>query len=121
MRPTQALIHEPAAWITADRHLVDPADPPRYEAANGRFKSGRLDIGDPKHRPAPGQVTQALLRAVMLTIANLTVLETWLTERDAPDELTDADFNASGPLPPHTAHDMTCGAPTGHPPPPRVR
>ncbi|MFJ4790760.1 hypothetical protein [Streptomyces sp. NPDC088794] len=27
---TQVLIHEPAAWITGDRHPVDPADPPRY-------------------------------------------------------------------------------------------
>ncbi|WP_240662151.1 hypothetical protein [Streptomyces sp. WAC 06738] len=72
------------------------------EGANGRFKSGKLDIGNPKHRPAPGQVTQALLLAVMLTVANLTVLETWLLERDGPDELTTADFDASGPLPPCT-------------------
>jgi YHS domain-containing protein len=27
---TQVLIHEPTAWITGDRHPVDPADPPRY-------------------------------------------------------------------------------------------
>jgi YHS domain-containing protein len=27
---THVLIHEPAAWITGDRHPVDPADPPRY-------------------------------------------------------------------------------------------
>ncbi|MFE7856947.1 hypothetical protein [Streptomyces sp. NPDC057403] len=27
---TQVLIHEPAAWITGDRHHADPADPPRY-------------------------------------------------------------------------------------------
>ncbi|MCI3276706.1 hypothetical protein [Streptomyces cylindrosporus] len=27
---TQVLIHEPAAWITGDRHPVDPTDPPRY-------------------------------------------------------------------------------------------
>ena len=27
---TQVLIHEPAAWITGDRHPVDPTAPPRY-------------------------------------------------------------------------------------------
>ncbi|MET7481648.1 hypothetical protein [Streptomyces sp. NPDC005538] len=27
---TQVLIHEPAAWITGDRHPTDPTDPPRY-------------------------------------------------------------------------------------------
>ncbi|MCI3238866.1 MULTISPECIES: YHS domain-containing protein [Streptomyces] len=27
---THVLIHEPAAWITGDRHPVDPSDPPRY-------------------------------------------------------------------------------------------
>ena len=36
----------------------------------------------------------------MLTVANLTVIETWLTERTGPDELTNADFDATGPLPP---------------------
>lgn len=91
------------------------------EGANGRFRSGKLDIGNPKHRPAPGQVAQALLLAVMLMVANPTVLETWLTERDGPDELTDADFDASGPLPPHTVPDMTRGIPAGRPPPPRAR
>ncbi|MFD3488559.1 hypothetical protein [Streptomyces sp. NPDC058665] len=70
------------------------------EGANGRFKSDKIDIGNPEHRPAPGQVTQTLLLAVMFTVANLTVLETWLTERDGPGELTDADFEATGPLPP---------------------
>ncbi|MEV0783304.1 hypothetical protein AB0I52_10025 [Streptomyces sp. NPDC050423] len=46
------------------------------EGANGRFKSGTLDIGNRKHRPAPGQVTQALFLALMLTVANLRTLET---------------------------------------------
>lgn len=90
------------------------------EGANGRFKSDKLDIGNPKHRPAPGQVAQTLLLAVMLTVANLTVLETWLTERDGPDELTDADFEATGPLPPYTSPAIT--PPTtlsGRHPPPR--
>lgn len=104
------------SWINTYRPIRS-----HNEGANGRFKSGKLDIGNPKHRPAPGQVAQALLLAIMLTVANLTVLETWLTERDGPDELTDADFDASGPLPPHTAPTVTCDAPTGRPPPQRVR
>ncbi|WP_234382850.1 hypothetical protein [Streptomyces dysideae] len=104
------------SWINTYRPIRS-----HNEGANGRFKSGKLDIGNPKHRPAPGQVAQALLLAVMLTVANLTVLETWLTERDSPDELTDADFDASGPLPPHTIPAVTRDAPTGRPPPPRVR
>ncbi|QDY77230.1 hypothetical protein [Streptomyces qinzhouensis] len=104
------------SWINTYRPIRS-----HNEGANGRFKSGTLDIGNPKHRPAPGHITQALLLAVMLTIANLTVLETWLTERDGPDELTDTDFDASGPLPPHTTPAVTRGAPTGRPPPPRAR
>ncbi|WP_405771996.1 hypothetical protein [Streptomyces sp. NBC_01538] len=85
-------LHTP--WLNTYRPIRS-----HNEGANGRFKSGTLDVGNPKHRPAPGQVTQTLLLAVMLTVANLTVLETWLTERAGPDELTNADFEAAGPLP----------------------
>ncbi|MFF4158371.1 hypothetical protein [Streptomyces sp. NPDC001678] len=63
------------------------------EGANGRFKSDDLDIGNPKHRPATGQVAQTLLVALMLTVANLTTLETWLIERSG-NALTDNDFEA---------------------------
>ncbi|MGA4841381.1 hypothetical protein [Streptomyces sp. G45] len=90
------------------------------EGANGRFKSGRLDIGNPKHRPASGQVAQTLLLAVMLTVANLMVLETWLTERDGPDELADADFAASGPLPPLVDPSRKSRTSAGRPPPPHT-
>lgn len=100
------------SWINTYRPIRS-----HNEGANGRFKSGKLDIGNPKHRPAPGQVTQALLLAVMLTVANLTVLETWLTERDGPDELTTADFDASGPLPPLTDPVVMHALPSGRPPP----
>ncbi|WP_207221450.1 hypothetical protein [Streptomyces albidoflavus] len=57
----------------------------------------------------------------MLTIANLTVLETRLTERDGPDELTTADLDAGGPLPAPADPDMTHAQPTGLPPPPHAR
>ncbi|MFF0013143.1 hypothetical protein [Streptomyces sp. NPDC005374] len=90
------------------------------EGANGRFKGDKLDIGNPKHRPAPGQVAQALLLAAMLTVANLRILETWLLERAGPDELTDVDFNAAGLLPPLTTPAIAPPAATAngrHPPP----
>jgi hypothetical protein len=101
------------SWINTYRPIRS-----HNKGANGRFKSGKLDIGNPKHRPAPGQVAQTLLLAVMLTVANLTVLENWLTERDGPDELTTADFDATGPLPPPADPDMTQALPTGRHRPP---
>lgn len=92
------------------------------EGANGRFKSGALDIGNRKHRPAPGQVIQALFLALMLTVANLRILETWLTERDGPDELTAADFDTTGPLPPLSTPAITPPPQgSGRHPPPRSR
>ncbi|MFI9617253.1 hypothetical protein ACIHCM_37370 [Streptomyces sp. NPDC052023] len=51
------------------------------EGLNGRLKGAELNIGEPLHRRAPGQVAQALLVAVMVTIGNLDILETWLYER----------------------------------------
>ncbi|MDQ1010230.1 hypothetical protein QFZ82_004715 [Streptomyces sp. V4I23] len=104
------------SWINAYRPIRS-----HNEGANGRFKSGKLDIANPQHRLAPGQVTQALLLAGMLTVANVAVLETWLAERDGPDELTSADFDASGPLPPPADPDMTHALLTGRPPPPSAR
>lgn len=105
------------AWLNTYRPIRS-----HNEGANGRFKSGTLDIGNPKHRPAPGQVAQTLLLAVMLTVANLTILETWLTEHTGPDELTDADFNATGPLPPlGTPRIALPKADNGRHPPPHSR
>ncbi|MFJ2440682.1 hypothetical protein ACIOWG_09510 [Streptomyces sp. NPDC087658] len=107
-------LHTP--WLNTYRPIRS-----HNEGANGRFKSGTLDIGNPKHRPAPGQVTQTLLLAVMLTVANLTVLETWLTERAGPDELTDTDFQAAGPLPPNTVPAIALPPDlSGRHPPPRM-
>jgi hypothetical protein len=57
----------------------------------------------------------------MLTVANLTVLETWLTERAGPDQLTDADFEAASPLPTNTVPAIAPSADlTGRHPPPRM-
>ncbi|RKN41624.1 hypothetical protein [Streptomyces hoynatensis] len=70
------------------------------EGINGRFKSGELDIGNPKIRLARGQVAHTLLVAIMITIGNLAILETWLYERTGV-HLTEADYeavSAPGPL-----------------------
>ncbi|MEU2517065.1 hypothetical protein [Streptomyces syringium] len=109
-----------------DVHYLSPAWLGSYkpirshnEGANGRFKSSELDIGNPKHRPAPGQVTQTLLVAVMLTIANLTVLETWL-EESTGGFLTDADYAAITTAELVSANNMapTAQCPvSGRPPP----
>ena len=67
-------LHTP--WLNTYRPIRS-----HNEGANGRFKSGTLDIGNSKHRPAPGQITQTLLLRV------------------GPDHLTDAYDDATGPLP----------------------
>ncbi|WP_432062703.1 hypothetical protein [Streptomyces sp. S1] len=52
-----------------------------------------MDIGNPMHRRAPGQVAQTILIALMVTIGNLDILETWLYERTG-SRLADADFES---------------------------
>ncbi|MFJ8668220.1 hypothetical protein [Streptomyces sp. NPDC093600] len=52
-----------------------------------------MDIGNPMHRRAPGQVAQTILIAIMLAIGNLDILETWLYERTG-SRLSDADFES---------------------------
>ncbi|QKV92954.1 hypothetical protein HUT19_15290 [Streptomyces sp. NA02950] len=84
------------------------------EGIHGRLKSGEMDIGNPKHRPAPGQVAQTLLVAIMVTIGNLDILETWLYQRTGT-ELTDTDYAAA---PPATGPDTDPPETTGRPPPP---
>lgn len=61
------------------------------EGIHGRLKSDELDIGNPKHRPARGQVAQTLLVALMVTVGNLDILETWLYQRTGT-HLADSDF-----------------------------
>ncbi|GAA1899666.1 hypothetical protein [Streptantibioticus ferralitis] len=87
------------------------------EGINGRLKNGNIDIGNPKHRPAPGQVTQTLLIAIMVTIGNLDILETWLDQRTgAPlrDNAFDADAEFES-VPSPTKDDPP--ETTGRPPP----
>ncbi|MFI7354798.1 hypothetical protein ACIBTP_12705 [Streptomyces avidinii] len=68
------------------------------EGLNGRLKCAELNIGEPLHRRAPGQVAQTLLVAIMVTVGNLDILETWLYERTG-SRLSDTEFE-SVPAPP---------------------
>ncbi|WP_338485151.1 hypothetical protein VM636_17925 [Streptomyces sp. SCSIO 75703] len=70
------------------------------EGLNGRLKGAYLDIGNPMHRRAPGQVAQTILIAIMLAIGNLDILETWLYERTG-SRLSDADFDSIPAAPDH--------------------
>jgi len=83
------------------------------EGIHGRLKSSEMDIGNPKHRPAPGQVAQTLLVAIMVTAGNLDILETWLYQRNGT-ELTDTDYAA---VPPPDRPDTDRPETTGRPPP----
>ncbi|ANP56717.1 hypothetical protein J2Z21_009828 [Streptomyces griseochromogenes] len=84
------------------------------EGIHGRLKGEETDIGNPKHRPAPGQVAQTLLVAIMVTAANLDILETWLYQHTGT-HLTHSDYTA---IPPPAGPDTNPPATTGRPPPP---
>ncbi|MBO8193347.1 hypothetical protein ITI46_16990 [Streptomyces oryzae] len=75
------------AWIAAYKPIRS-----HNEGIHGRLKSDEIDIGNPKHRPAPGQVAQSLLVALLVTAGNLDILETWLYQRTGA-HLTDSDFH----------------------------
>lgn len=86
------------------------------EGIHGRLKSDEIDIGNPKHRPAPGQVAQTLLIAILVTAGNLDILELWLYQRTGT-HLTDTDFTNTDPRPP-TRPETRPPAQAGRPPPP---
>lgn len=111
------------AKFRQDSHYLSPAWERIYkpvrshnEGLNGRLKGAYMDIGNPMHRRAPGQVAQTILIALMVTIGNLDILETWLYERTG-SRLSDADFEST-PAP--EGHDQSyVPAPLGmgrHPP-----
>ncbi|MFE9659050.1 hypothetical protein [Streptomyces sp. NPDC005955] len=86
------------------------------EGINGRLKSAEMDIGSPKHRRAPGQVAQTLLIAIMISIGNLDILESWLF-RSTGEHLTDIDDEPGyGPLSPACESQPRHNA-GRHPPP----
>ncbi|MEU5102055.1 hypothetical protein AB0H07_07150 [Streptomyces sp. NPDC021354] len=99
------------AWIAAYKPIRS-----HNEGIHGRLKSDEIDIGNPKHRPAPGQVAQNLLVALLVTAGNLDILETWLYQRTGT-HLTDTDFTPdthvtpSSPNPSRTAPLAHAGLP----------
>ncbi|MGA5424701.1 hypothetical protein [Streptomyces lavendulocolor] len=54
-----------------------------------------MDIGNPTHRRAPGQVAQTILIAIMVTIGDLDILEIWLYEPRPPARVTGGGSHAS--------------------------
>ncbi|MFI6286109.1 hypothetical protein ACIBCM_15340 [Streptomyces sp. NPDC051018] len=86
------------AKFRQDSHYLSPTWERIYkpirshnEGLNGRLKGADMDIGNPMHRRVPGQVAQTVLIAIMVTIGNLDILETWLYERTG-NRLCDTDF-----------------------------
>ncbi|WP_042176178.1 hypothetical protein [Streptomyces sp. NBRC 110035] len=98
-------------WIAAYKPIRS-----HNEGIHGRLKGDEIDIGNPKHRPAPGQVAQTLLVALMVTAGNLDILETWLYQRTG-SQLTDSVFDNTDPQPP-TWPETEPPAQAGRPPPP---
>ncbi|MGW6459130.1 hypothetical protein ACWF94_24945 [Streptomyces sp. NPDC055078] len=103
--PTDAAGDLKIAKFRQDSHYLSPTWERIYkpirshnEGLNGRLKSADMDIGNPMHRRAPGQVAQTILIAIMVAVGNLDILETWLYERTG-SRLSDADFD-SIPAPP---------------------
>ncbi|WP_155059770.1 hypothetical protein [Streptomyces blattellae] len=86
------------------------------EGIHGRLKGEEIDIGNPKHRPAPGQAAQTLLVAILVTAGNLDILETWLYQRTGT-RLTDTVFDNTDPQPP-APRETEPPAQAGRPPPP---
>ena len=87
------------------------------EGIHGRLKSSELDIGNPKHRPARGQVAQTILVALMVTSGNLDILETWLYQRTGT-RLTDTSFDYTDTIPQQPAQPEKAPlAGIGRPPP----
>jgi len=100
------------AWIAAYKPIRS-----HNEGIHGRLKSDEIDIGNPKHRPAPGQVAQNLLVALLVTAGNLDILETWLYQRTGR-RLTDTSFfGDTGDARPAPETRTVPPAQTGRPPP----
>ncbi|MFF3174634.1 hypothetical protein ACFVQ0_18675 [Streptomyces sp. NPDC057900] len=79
------------AKFRQDSHYLSPArdrihQPIRShnEGLNGHLKGAYMDIGNPLHRRAPGQVAQTILIAIMVAIGILDILDTWLYEPPHP-------------------------------------
>ncbi len=100
-----------AAWIAAYKPIRS-----HNEGIHGRLKSDEIDIGNPKHRPASGQVAQNLLVALLVTAGNLDILETWLYQRTGT-HLTHTNFASGTDTQPNTPAESGPTVGTGLPPP----
>lgn len=86
------------------------------EGINGILKGHRIDIAEPKNRLAHGRVAQTLLVALMVTIANLTILDTYC-QTTRGEHLPATAYDGTTPNRP----DPSSPQPTGRPPPPTPR
>lgn len=102
------------------RHDAYPDRRPQHPRVRTAHTAARPTIQIPDAEAAAWRLA-GYRQDIMLTIANLIVLETRLTERDGADELTTADLDVGDPLPAPADPDMTHAQPTGLPPPPHAR
>ncbi|MFF8029526.1 hypothetical protein ACFZDJ_52710 [Streptomyces sp. NPDC007896] len=92
-RTNGSILSLPDDWIAVYKPVRS-----HNEGIHGRLKSDALDIGNPKHRRARGQVVRTLLVALMVTAGN-DILETWLYQRTGT-QLTDTDYADTAPQQP---------------------
>ncbi|GHF46166.1 hypothetical protein [Streptomyces morookaense] len=103
-----------------DFHYLGPAWHDAYkpirannEGLNGRAKSHRVDIGNPRKRLAHGRVAQTILVALMICTLNLQILHDWhLTTGTTPTPETASSDPGNG-----NPAMTTAPANTGIPPP----
>ncbi|MFE0135298.1 hypothetical protein ACFWY6_27560 [Streptomyces sp. NPDC059037] len=84
---------------------------PQNEGINGILKGHRIDISEPKNRLAHGRVAQTLLTTLMVTIANLMILDVFC-QTTRGEHLPATSYDTE----PHTAEEPI-PTPTGRPPP----
>ncbi|MCH0559174.1 hypothetical protein [Streptomyces sp. MUM 16J] len=82
------------------------------EGINGQLKGHKVDISEPKNQLAHGRVAQTLLVALMVTIANLTILDTFC-QTTRGEHLPATAYEEPVPAEP----DPPAPQPTGRPPP----
>ncbi|MFF7534462.1 hypothetical protein ACFZB2_35935 [Streptomyces bobili] len=82
------------------------------EGINGITKGHKVDISEPKNRLAHGRVAQTLLVTLMVTIANLTILDTFC-QTTRGEHLPHTAYGEPAPADP----DRPAPPPTGRPPP----
>ncbi|MFJ2206189.1 hypothetical protein [Streptomyces microflavus] len=89
------------AKFRQDSHYLSPTWARTYKpirSHNESLKGADMVVGNPMHRRVPGQVAQTILIAIMATIGNLDILETWLYERTG-NRLCDTDFESIAAAP----------------------